>query len=685
MESIKYHGRIKNYLLLPIYMIFVFVLGDIILFLYNFSLGKAIAVFVVIYAILTIIFYKINLARFESDIVNFAINYNGVNKEILTRFKVPYAVLDDHSRFIWMNDDFARLANIDSEYTKSITTIFEQITKEAIDAIEPGESKELHIEHDGRKYCAMLQPVELESEDDILQTDLSTKLLSLNKLTTVLLYDETDYVSIANELDGQKLIQGLIYIDNAEELFEGVDVSKQTMLLALIERRIAKYFENVDGLFRRIEKDKFMVFFEKKYLSKIEESGFEILEDVKQIKIGNEIEPTISIGIGYGGETYGKNANFARVAIDMALARGGSQAVIKNNNDVSYYGSRGKEIEKNTRVKARVKAQALREVMETKDNVIIMGHTIADADCLGAAVGVYCAAREIEKKVNIVLNTVTSSMRPLVDSFLENDDYPEDMFISNDKALELVGPNTLIMVVDTNRPSIVECQELLKSNRDIVVIDHHRASEEAISNPVLSYIEPYASSASEMIAEMLQYFSEKIEINATEADCIFAGILIDTNNFLTKTGVRTFEAAAFLRRNGAEVSRVRKMLREDMDAYKAKAEAIRRAEVYRDMFAISICESSDVESPTVVGAKTSNELLNIIGIKASFVLTFYNGRTYVSARSIDEIDVHSIMERLGGGGHLNVAGAQIDDTPEAVKMKIQEILDEMLEKGDIKL
>ena len=259
-----------------------------------------------------------------------------------------------------------------------------------------------------------------------------------------------------------------------------------------------------------------------------------------------------------------------------------------------------------------------------------------------------------------------------------------DRFINSEEALEMVSKDTLVMVVDTNRPSYTECPELLRKTGKIVVFDHHRQSSEIIENPILSYIEPYASSACEMVAEVLQYFNDGVKINATEADCIYAGILIDTNNFMTKTGVRTFEAAAFLKRSGAEVTRVRKMLRNDMACYKARAEAVRHAEVYRSSFAISVCPSENVESPTIVGAQAANELLNIIGIKASFVLTEYNDKIYISSRSIDEINVQIIMEKLGGGGHLNVAGAQLTGvTIVQAKRMIQDTLDEMLKEGDI--
>lgn len=393
---------------------------------------------------------------------------------------------------------------------------------------------------------------------------------------------------------------------------------------------------------------------------------------------------TLSIGVGVGGGSYTKNYEYARMSIDLALGRGGDQVVVRDGEDVSYYGGKAKQVERNTRVKARVKAHALREIIESREHVIIMGHSISDVDSLGAAIGVYCAARVLGKKAQIVLNEVTSSLRPMVEGFGEEKGYPADLFIKNDEAILLTNKNTLVMVVDVNRPSYTECPELLKRTDTICMFDHHRQSSEVIENPVLSYVEPYASSACEMVAEVLQYFSEDIKLAAHEADCIYAGILIDTNNFMTKTGVRTFEAAAYLRRAGAEVTRVRKMLRNDMAAYKARAEAVRHAEVYRGAFALSVCPADNVESPTVVGAQAANELLNIVGIKASFVLTEYMDRIYVSSRSIDEINVQLIMERLGGGGHLNVAGAQLTDcSVQQAKRIIQDTIDEMLKAGDI--
>ncbi len=328
--------------------------------------------------------------------------------------------------------------------------------------------------------------------------------------------------------------------------------------------------------------------------------------------------------------------------------------------------------------KAQVKAQTLHAIMEERDHFYIMGHHIADVDILGAAIGLFCAACRLGKKAQIVLDTVTTSLRPFVECFSPASGYPDDLFVTCERALEQADKESTLIVVDTNRPSYTACPALLDAVGSLIIFDHHRQGDEVIQNAELSYIEPYASSASEIIAEILQNFGENICLSESEADALYAGILIDTSNFMTKTGVRTFEAAAYLRRCGAETTRVRKRMRNDMAAYKARAEAIRRAEVYRGAFAISVCPAQDIESPTVACAQAANELLNIIGIKASFVLTDYEGKIYISARSIDEINVQHIMQRLGGGGHMSAAGAQlVDCTIERAEQIIKDTIDEM--------
>ena len=579
-----------------------------------------------------------------------------------------------------MNRQFEALSEKNKGYHKSITTIFPQITRELM---EKEDELELVVEREECVYRASVHKIHFT---DILHESSSIELTEkVQYLQVIYLFDETQLTRYRIENQEMQMVPALVYIDNYDEVLDTVEEVKKSLLVALVDRKVTKFFASIDGLVKKTENDKYFVVFQHKYLEKMEEEKFSLLEDVKSIKVGNEMSVTLSMGIGYVGNDYTKNYEYSRMAIDLALGRGGDQVVVKTRDKISYFGGSNRQVDKSTRVKARVKALALREIMITRDKFFVMGHKIADIDSFGAAIGIYCAARQLGKKAQIVIDEVNTTLRPLKECFTPENGYPDDMFIPSQLALDEIDSHTALIVVDTNRPSYTECPNLLNRAKAIVVFDHHRQCEDVVKNAVLSYTEPYASSTCEMIAEVLQYFDEDIKLSTQEADAIYAGILIDTNNFVSKTGVRTFEAAAYLRRCGAEVTRVRKMLRNDMDAYKARAEAVRHAEVFHNMFAISVCPADNIESPTVACAQAANELLNIIGIKASFVLTEYHDRIYISARSIDEINVQLVMERLGGGGHMNSAGAQLTGcTLEDAKRTIENTLDEMIREGDIK-
>ena len=679
-KNIKLKGKLRRYLNWPLYITIVLILMDVAMYAQDIQMGAEFSGFIVLYVIIVLISNRRNRPLLINELVNFATQYGTVQKQLLNDFEIPYALLDYNSRFLWMNEKFTEITGKDKNYHKSVTTVFPSLTKDILQKSEAVGS--INVMLDDRNYRISMKRIYFDSvtKDSVIVAINDTD----EYLTAIYLFDETELNRYIRENEEQKLVAGLIYIDNYEEALDSIEDVKRSLLIALVDRKVNKYFTEIDALVRKIEKDNYFVVFKYKYLEQLSADKFKLIEDVKSIKVGNEMAITLSIGVGAGGVSYTQNYEYARMGIDLALGRGGDQVVVKEGEEVTYYGGKAKQVERNTRVKARVKAHALREIIESREHVVIMGHTISDVDSLGAAIGVYCAARVLGKKAQIVLNEVTTSLRPLVECFTEEKGYPADLFIKNEEALLITNKNTLVMVVDTNRPSYTECPELLNRTDTICVFDHHRQNSEVIENPVLSYIEPYASSACEMIAEVLQYFSENIKLEPSEADCIYAGILIAANNFMTKTGVRTFEAAAYLRRAGAEVTRVRKMLRNDMAAYKARAEAVRHAEVYRGAFAISVCPADNIESPTIVGAQAANELLNIVGIKASFVLTEYQGKIYISSRSIDEINVQLIMERVGGGGHLNVAGAQLTNcTIQEAKRMIQDTIDEMIKEGDI--
>ena len=683
-RKIRLKGALKKYMYWPLILTGLVILMNIPVYYMNKNAGICVSIFTVIYFLVVLVTHFINKPALLNEMINFATQYATVQKHLLNEFEIPYALLDYNSKILWMNEAFLQITGKEKNYHKSITTIFPSITRELLE--KESEKDNLQVIFEEKVYRISTSRIYFD------QVTEDSGLIELENndqyLTALYLFDETELNHYIKENKEQQLVSALVYIDNYEEALDSIEEVKRSLLVALVDRKVSKYFSERDSIVKKIEKDKYFVVFKHKYLSELIEDKFSILEEVKTIKVGNEMAVTLSIGVGVGinGSNYNQKYEYSRMAIDLALGRGGDQVVVKDGEKISYFGGKSRQIEKMTRVKARVKAHALREIMEGVDQVMIMGHQIGDMDSFGAAVGVYCAAQVLGKRAYIVINEVTSSLRPIKECFSEEKGYPVDMFIKSEKAMELVDYNTAVVVVDTNRPNNVECPDLLNRTRTIVVFDHHRQSSDVIDNAVLSYIETYASSTCEMVAEVLQYFNENIHLKPAEADCIYAGILIDTNNFMTKTGVRTFEAAAYLRRCGAEVTRVRKLLRDDMEAYKARAEAVRCAKVYRGAFAIAVCPGENIESPTIVGAQAANELLNIVGIKASFVLTEYNHKIYISSRSIDEINVQLIMERLGGGGHLNMAGAQLREcTLDEAEEQIIETLDQMIEEGDIEI
>lgn len=676
-QNIKLKGKLKKYILMPVLLTILFAALDVWMYFLNISAGLMCSVFVVVYLIVVLLAYRRNQTAILNEMIDFATQYGTVQRRLLEEFEIPYAILDQNGRLMWMNRQFCEIAEKEKNYHKSITSIFPQITREQINKAD---TVNIKVYKDERIFRANISKIYFV---EMLEDSASIEISDQDQfLTIVYLFDETLLNRYLREKQEMQMVSALVYIDNYDEVLESVEEVKQSLLIALVDRKVNKYFASQGGLVKKTEKDKYFVVFPHKYLDSMAKDNFSILEDVKTIKVGNEMSVTLSIGIGDVGNDYAKNYGYSRMAIDLALGRAGDQAVIKTKEKTYYYGGSSCQVDKTTRVKARVKALALREIMISKDKFYVMGHHIADVDSFGAAIGIYCAARQLGKKAQIVIDDVNTSLRPIKECFSAENGYPEDMMISSEEALEEIDAHSALIVVDTNRPTYTECPELLNRARTIVVFDHHRQGEEVIAHADLSYIEPYASSACEMIAEVLQYFDEDIKLSNSEADAIYAGILIDTNNFVSKTGVRTFEAAAYLRRCGAEVTRVRKMLRNDMNAYKARAEAVRHAEVYRGAYAISVCPADNIESPTVACAQAANELLNIVGIKASFVLTEYNEKIYISARSIDEINVQQIMERLGGGGHLTSAGAQMTGhTLLEAKRMIENTLDEILKGG----
>ena len=659
--------------------LFLAAITVLVYFIY-WPVGVILTVFLVIYFIFTLYMYFNNSEILRREMLGFATSYEQMQGELLKNFEVPYALLDSTGKIEWLNDAFAEVVHKDTDYRRSITTIFPTVRRESF----PKDDKDIRIQVEFEDRSFMAQIKKLNMADLLPSNTMLDEKARKGELYSLFLIDDTAARLAIQEVDDQSMVVGFVYIDNYEEAVDTLEDVRKSLLVALIDRKVTKYFASIDGICSKMEKDKYLIVMRKKALRQLEEGHFDLLEDAKTVKIGNEMAITLSIGIGLDGLSYAQNYEFARNAIDLALGRGGDQAVVKNPDNVTYYGGKSRQVEKSTRVKARVKAQALKEILNSRDTVFIMGHRLGDPDSFGAAIGIYRIAKTLNRKAYIVINERTVSLKQVLSLFDKNENYDKDLIIDSVHAMEYVTDNSALVVVDVNRPSITECPELLKRCKSIVVLDHHRQGKEVIENATLSYVEPYASSACEMVSEILQYTGENIKVRPEEADAMYGGIVVDTNNFTNRTGVRTFEAAAFLRRCGADVTRVRKLLRDDVVAYRAKADAVSHAQIYLDSYAISVCNAEDVQSPTVVGAQAANDLLNIKGVKASFVLTRYQNEIFISARSIDEVNVQLIMEKMGGGGHLNVAGCQLSNTSieEAIET-LKSTINKMTEAGDI--
>lgn len=677
-QDLYLKGRLKIYMQWPVLMSVVLFGMAIWIYFMDHRAGRFMGVAVLLYLIVTGGMYFYCKTTVSRTLVEFAEQFGHAQDRMLKEMGIPYAILADTGRILWMNDEFRGVLGDKYRPESNLVKYMKEINR-GVFPKEDLEKVQIEVQYEDKEFQAELQRISVKEAEE--QSNLAD---SQEYFVSVYLRDITELNKYIQANEEQRLAAGLVYIDNYEEVIESVEEVRQSLLIALIERKINQYFSRVSGIVKKLETDKYFVVMTKHDFRKLEEDRFSILEDVKTISVGNKIPATLGIGLGISRESYSQSYNYARVAIDQALARGGDQVVIKDCSGITYYGGKREMTSKNTRVKARVKAEALREYMLTGDCILVMGHKMTDVDCMGAAVGMYRAAVAVGKTAHIVLEDPTAAVRALYNDFMQSTEYPEDLFVSTEEAMEMIDERSMVIVVDTNRPQMTECPQLLQRTKTIAVLDHHRQSSDNIDNAMLSYIEPYASSACEMVSEILQYIADDVKLPAIEASSMYAGIMLDTNNFTCRTGVRTFEAAAFLRRCGADIPYVRKIFRDDMDSYRAKASIISSAEVYRKKFAIARGGNLKVDSPTIIGAQAANELLEIDGICASFVATVYNGKIYVSARSIDEVNVQIIMERLGGGGHLNASGGQFADMSlDEVIHRVKEQIDRMIEEGDI--
>ena len=567
----------------------------------------------------------------------------------------PVCVINRKGKIMFANNHMSDVFVYDGIEDADFFALTGIKTADLYEEINSGK-KVVHIlERNGKQFKLSIKQVE-EGED--------AKLL-------VYFFDVTNFENLKARYNSEKICVCRINIDNYDELIASTSANNQMGVSAEVDRLVRQWAEKMNGSINKLNTSQYIIHLESAQVEKIIESKFDILDKVRQVETEADFPVSLSIGIGIGGKSLVATDEYADAALDLALGRGGDQAVVKWVNKVEYYGGKMQTVEKGNKGKSRVVAHALKQLIDQSKRVVIMGHINPDMDCFGAALGIHRLCAMCGRESFILLNEVNDSLERIYKQAKETQNY---QFINNKKAEAITDKDTLIVLVDTHRPSYAECGDLLKLSDKIVVIDHHRRAEDSVENPTLSYIESYASSTCELISEILQYAAPKKTLIKLEAEALLGGISIDTNRFAVKTGVRTFEAAAWLRRAGADTTEVKRFFQTDLESFKVRAKCIAAADFQENGIAVSVYEGCNEEAQ-VINSQVADELLNIKGIKASFVAgRNIRGETVVSARSLGEINVQVIMEKLGGGGHLTTAGAQVMCSPEEAIHKILEII-----------
>ena len=605
-----------------------------------------------------------NKTEITQHIEELTFNVDSMAKNTLINSPYPIAIIETDGNIVWKSSNFiVEFGNID------IKNIINELSKEIKLEIENKENS---------KKNAIEKQVEIgKKKYKIIAKYLRTKQKTLKKKIeyTVALYfiDNTENLEILRKYEDTKTCIGIISIDNYEETLKTLTTEEKPQVLAKIEKTIYEWAAKTKGVAIKNERDTYIYVFEKQYLNTMKESKFEILDTIKDIEIEGLLQLTISIAISCDGETNYEKYKTALSTMDIALGRGGDQAVIRENEKYSFFGGRTQEVEKRTKVKARIVAHALEELVKESENVMVMGHSNGDIDSMGSSLGIYRFVKNIGKDIKIVNNTYGLTLKDFIEAVEQEEEY-KDAIIDKAQAISQITPNTLLIIVDTHKKSYVEVPELLEKTNKIVVIDHHRRSADYIDNAILTFHEVYASSAAELVTELLQYSEKEAELTTFEAESLYGGIMVDTKNFVFKTGVRTFEAAAYLRKNNIDIIKIKKWFQSDLESYNVIAEIVKNAEIINKNIGISICEREDKDT-NLICAKAADELLTINQITASFVIGKTKEKICISGRSIGDINVQLILEKLGGGGHITLAGAQLEGVTieEAREMLIAQI------------
>ena len=641
-----------------IYLIIIAVILLILCIIQPLAIIPSIIAFVLI-VIYTIWTNQKRKAEISEHINELTLNIDKAAQSTIINSPFPLVVLETNGNIIWKSSKFIKeFANVD------IGNYLNDIIKELKIKLEKPEENNTSVSERmkiGEKTYKIIGEYTKIKDREHKNTQ--------EYMATIYFLDETDYIELLQKYNNSKVCMGIVVIDNYEELMQRATEEEKLSLTSRIEKSTYNWINKYNGVGIKSERDTYICVFEQEDVEKIKEDKFEILDEIKEIKTQDKLQSTLSIAISEDGETNLEKYKSAKAVIDIALGRGGDQAIIKQGGKYYFFGGRTQEVEKRTKVKARIVAEALQELMHVASNIIIMGHTNSDIDAMGSAMGVYRIAKFLEKEVYIVNETNGTSLDNFINDLKENEEY-KDVLIDKSTALNKINQDSLLVVVDTDKRNYVEVPELLEKTDKIVVIDHHRRGTDYIENAILTFHEVYASSACELVTELIEYSENDIKLTTFEVEALYAGIMMDTKNFTFKTGVRTFEAAAYLRKCGVDIIKVKKWFQSDLETYNKISEIVAKSEIIDGNIAISIYDKEDADA-NITCAKAADELLTISNITASFVIGKMGEQICISGRSIGDINVQLILEKLGGGGHITVAGAQIEGmTQEEVKQEL---------------
>ena len=587
-------------------------------------------------------------------------------KSSLINSPFPLIILETNGNVIWKSSKFiSEFANIDiNNYINDLLIDITNEIKNRKDKTDKDIVKQLEI---GKNYYKVLGKfVHSKNKDKRKETEYTIILYFLN---------ETENQKLQKEYKDSKSCVSILMVDNYEETMLQLESEERPQVIAQIDKCIYEWTNQTNGILIKSDRDRYIYLFEQRYLENVKEDKFSILDKIKEITTKENVQFTLSIAVSNEGTTDKEKYKSAQAAMDIVLGRGGDQAVIRENEIYKFFGGRAQEVEKRTKVKARIIAHALENLIKDASKVMIMGHTNPDIDSMGSSMGIYRLAKSLNKNAYIIDSNNTTTLQNFKKSLEKEEEY-EDILISKEVALENIDKEALLVIVDTHKSTYVEAPELLEETDKIVVIDHHRRSADFIEKATLTFQEVYASSAAELVTELIQYAETKVELTTLEAESLYAGIMMDTKNFTFKTGVRTFEAAAYLRRCGVDIIRVKKWFQSDLASFNKIADIVKKAEIVNDTIAIAIYAKKEKDA-SLICAKAADELLTISDITASFVLGNLGDKICISGRSIGDINVQIILEKLGGGGHITLAGAQVEGmTMEETKQELMNRINE---------